>query len=86
MDAYHNVNSGTACLAVHVTRAINDPRAPGGQPAKFAARLQVASSVDYSASHGCTKAQLDDQLADEDGLPLWPLGDPDLEPRAGVAL
>jgi len=91
MDAYHNVNSGTACPAVIVTRAISDPRVPG-QAATFAARLQPASSVDCNASHGSTKSLLDDQLANEDdqlaneeGLPLWPLGEP-VEPRAGVAL
>ena len=84
MDAYHNVNSGTACPAVIVTRAISDPRVPG-QAATFAARRQPANSVDCNASHGSTKSLLDDQLANEEGLPLWPLGEP-VEPRAGVAL
>lgn len=44
MDPYHNVKDGTPYPAVLLTAGINDARGPAWQPAKLAARLQVAST------------------------------------------
>jgi prolyl oligopeptidase len=90
MDAYHRVRNGTAYPAVLVTTGMNDPRVPVWQPAKFAARLQAASSsgkpvllrVDYDAGHGLgsTRSQSAAQLADEWSFLLWQFGDPEFQP------
>jgi len=75
MDAYSHIKTGVRYPAVLLTTGINDPRVSPWQPAKFAARLQAATPsgkpvllrVDYDAGHGngSTKAQRDDELADE---------------------
>jgi prolyl oligopeptidase len=90
MDAYHHVRNETAYPAVLVTTGMNDPRVPVWQPAKFAARLQAATSsgkpvllrVDYDAGHGLgsTRSQSAAQLADEWSFLLWQYGDPEFQP------
>jgi prolyl oligopeptidase len=87
MDAYTHVRDGVAYPAVLVVTGINDPRVPPWDPAKFAARLQAASSsgrpillrVDYNAGHGMlagSRAQNEQLLADEYAFLLWQCGDP----------
>ena len=75
MDAYSHVKNGVRYPAMLLTTGINDPRVSPWEPAKMAARLQAATSggkpillrVDYDAGHGngSTKAQRDDEIADE---------------------
>jgi prolyl oligopeptidase len=74
MDAYTKVKDGTPYPAVLLTHGINDPRVEPWQSAKYAARLQAASSsgrpiwlrVEYDAGHGfgSTKRQRNEELAD----------------------
>lgn len=90
MDAYHHIRDDTGYPAVLVTTGLNDPRVPVWQPAKFAARLQAATSsgkpvllrVDYDAGHGrgSTRSQSAAQLADEWSFLLWQFGDPEFQP------
>ncbi len=87
MDAYQHVKDGVAYPAVMLTAGINDPRVPPWQPAKMTARLQAATSsgrpillrVDYDAGHGfgSTRAQHDQEYADEMSFLLWEDGDPE---------
>jgi len=74
MDAYTKVRDQAAYPAVLLTHGINDPRVEPWQSAKYAARLQAASSsgrpvwlrVEYDAGHGfgSTKRQRNEELAD----------------------
>jgi prolyl oligopeptidase len=87
MDAVAHVKDGAAYPAVLLETGINDPRVAPWESAKYAARLQAATSsgkpillrVDYQAGHGygTTKAQAEDQLADEWTFLLWQFGDPE---------
>ena len=91
MDAYQHVRDGVAYPAVLLTTGINDPRVAPWEPAKMTARLQAATSsgkpvllrVDYDAGHGIgsTKAQRDDELADEYAFLLWQFGLAPFQPR-----
>ncbi len=91
MDAYQHVQDGVKYPAVMVETGINDPRVPSWEPAKMAARLQVATAsgkpvilrVDYDAGHGIgsTKSQSDELLADEYAFLLSQLGDPAFQPK-----
>jgi len=87
MDAYQHVVDGTKYPAVMLVTGYNDPRVASWELAKFAARLQTASSsgrpillrVDYDAGHGFlagSRTQNEDLLADEYAFLLWQLGDP----------
>ena len=74
MDAYTKVRDKTPYPAVLLTHGINDPRVEPWQSAKYAARLQAASSsgrpvwlrVEYDAGHGfgSTKRQRNEETAD----------------------
>ena len=86
-DAYLHVRDGVAYPAVMLITGINDPRVAPWELAKFAARLQAATSsgrpillrVDYDAGHGflaASRAQSDLLLADQYSFLLWQLGDP----------
>jgi prolyl oligopeptidase len=87
MDALAHVKDGTPYPAVLLETGINDPRVAPWESAKYAARLQAATSsgkpvllrVDYEAGHGfgSTKAQAEDELADEWTFMLWQFGDPE---------
>ncbi len=87
MDAYLHVVDGTKYPAVMLITGINDPRVSPWELAKFAARLQSASTsgrpvllrVDYDAGHGfldTSRAQAEGLLADQFAFLLWQLGDP----------
>lgn len=87
MDAYLHVVDGTKYPAVMLNTGINDPRVSPWELAKFAARLQSASTsgrpvllrVDYDAGHGfldTSRAQAEGLLADQFSFLLWQLGDP----------
>ena len=87
MDAYQHVVDGTAYPGVMLVTGYNDPRVSSWELAKFAARLQQASSsgrpillrVDYDAGHGflaASRHQTEELLTDEYAFLLWQLGDP----------
>ena len=87
MDAYLHVVDGTKYPAVMLNTGINDPRVSPWELAKFAARLQSASTsgrpillrVDYDAGHGfldTSRSQAEGLLADQFSFLLWQLGDP----------
>lgn len=88
---YHRVKDGVAYPAVIVTTGVNDPRVDTWLPAKFAARLQAASSshkpvvlrVDYDGGHGIgsTKAQQVAEQADVWSFFLWQMGLPAYQPK-----
>jgi prolyl oligopeptidase len=90
MDAYQHIKDGTAYPATLVTTGINDPRVPSWEPAKYAARLQAASSsgrpvllrVDFDAGHGIgsTKLQRDQEFADKLAFLFWQFGLPGYQP------
>lgn len=84
MDAYHHLRDGVNYPAALITAGMNDPRVPAWQPAKFAARLQEATSsgkpvlffTDYKAGHGIgdTKTKQFESLADMLSFGLWQTG------------
>ncbi|MCI5120016.1 MAG: S9 family peptidase, partial [Candidatus Electrothrix sp. AUS4] len=86
MDAYLHLEDGANYPATLVTAGMNDPRVIAWQPAKFAARLQAASTsnkpvlfrVDYDAGHGIgnTKTKQFASLADVLSFALWQMGHP----------
>lgn len=87
MDAYQHVVNGTKYPAVMLITGYNDPRVSSWELAKFAARLQQASTsgrpillrVDYDAGHGflaSSRKQTEQLLTDEYAFLLWQLGDP----------
>ncbi len=92
MSAYHHVKDGTAYPAVLLETGMNDPRVDPWQMAKMTARLQAATAsgkpvllrVDYAGGHGAmgaTRAQADEQLADEWSFLLWQFGVPEFQPK-----
>lgn len=95
-DAYLHVKDGTPYPAVLAITGANDPRVAPWIVAKFAARLQAASTsgkpvllrVDYDAGHGylgSSRAQAQALATDEDAFLFWQLGDPAFAAPAGVA-
>ena len=90
MDAYLHVRDGVKYPAVLVTTGWNDPRVASWEPGKMAARLQAASAsgkpvllrVDYAGGHGfgSTKAQNEEQTADEWSFLLWQFGADGFQP------
>jgi prolyl oligopeptidase len=87
MDAYQHVVRGTAYPAVMLVTGFNDPRVSSWELAKFAARLQGATTsgrpillrVDYDAGHGflaASREQSEQLLTDEYAFLLWQCGDP----------
>ena len=90
VSPYHRVRFGTAYPGTIVTTGMNDPRVEAWLPAKFAARLQSATSsgkpvllrIDYDAGHGMgsTKAQTVAETADVWSFFLWQMGDPEFQP------
>jgi len=92
MSAYHHVKDGTAYPAVLLETGMNDPRVDPWEMAKMTARLQAATAsgkpvllrVDYAGGHGAmgaTRAQADEQLADEWSFLLWQFGVPESRPK-----
>jgi prolyl oligopeptidase len=84
-DPFHRVRDGRDYPAVLLTAGLHDQRIPPWQPAKFAARLQAASSskptllrVEFDAGHGygSTATQREDEFADIYAFALWQSGIP----------
>jgi prolyl oligopeptidase len=86
-DPYLHVKDGVAYPAVLAITGANDPRVAPWIVAKFAARLQAATSsgkpvllrVDYDAGHGylgSSRAQGQALTTDEFSFLFWQLGDP----------
>jgi prolyl oligopeptidase len=81
MDAYHHVEKNTAYPAVLLTAGLNDSRVVAWQPAKFAARMQAATSsdhpillsVNFDEGHGFDRTQKSkrEELADIISFALW---------------
>lgn len=87
MDAYEHVVNGTRYPAVMLITGYNDPRVSSWELAKFAARLETATTsgrpillrVDYDAGHGflaASRTQSEQLLTDEYAFLLWQCGDP----------
>jgi prolyl oligopeptidase len=87
MDAYQHIVDGRSYPAVLAVTGINDPRVAPWHPAKFVARLRVASAsgrpvllrVDYDAGHGllaASRAQRIALLTDEYSFLMWQCGSP----------
>lgn len=84
MDAYHHIENNVAYPAMFLTSGINDSRVAAWQPAKFAARLQAATSsdnpillsVNFSEGHGFDRTQKSkrEELADIISFALWQTG------------
>ncbi|MBV8423771.1 MAG: prolyl oligopeptidase family serine peptidase [Candidatus Eremiobacteraeota bacterium] len=92
MDAYLHIKDGTPYPAVFVNTGTNDPRVSPAEAAKFAARLQAATSsgkpvllrVNTSEGHGllgASREQTEQLISDEYSFLLWQLGDPSFQPR-----
>ncbi len=91
MSPYAHVVNGVKYPAVLVTTGINDPRVDAWIPAKFAARLQAATTsgkpvllrVDYDAGHGIdsTRHQQLEGFVDAYAFMLWQTGDPAFQPK-----
>lgn len=89
MDAYHAIKDGVRYPAVLATTGATDPRVAPWHMAKYAARLQAASSseepvllrVDFDAGHGIgsTRTQSDALFADAYAFFLWQAGAPDFQ-------
>ena len=84
MDATQHVRAGTRYPAVLLTIGMTDPRVEAWQGAKMVAHLQRANRsrhpvllrVNFDAGHGLgsTRAQVDDERADELAFALWRAG------------
>jgi len=92
MDPYLNIRKGIDYPAALITAGINDPRVIAWQPAKFAARLQAATTsgkpvlflTDYQAGHGMgnTKTKQFETLADVLSFAFWQTGQEDFQPSS----
>ena len=91
MDAYQNLKPGVSYPAVLLTIGLNDQRVSPWASAKFAARLQAASSggrpalvrVEGDAGHGIgsTRDQQAATRSDAWSFVLWQTGDPEFQPK-----
>ncbi|MFD2516416.1 prolyl oligopeptidase family serine peptidase [Salinimicrobium flavum] len=94
MDSYHQLEDGTNYPATLVTAGINDPRVIAWQPAKFAARMQVANAsdnpillhTDFSTGHGIgdQKSKAFENFANMFSFSLWQSGHPDFQPEVAI--
>ncbi|MGA7201532.1 MAG: prolyl oligopeptidase family serine peptidase [Candidatus Cybelea sp.] len=86
-DPYIHIRDGVAYPAVLAITGANDPRVAPWIVAKFAARLQAATSsgrpvllrVDYDAGHGAlgaSRTQTQALITDEYAFLFWQLGEP----------
>jgi prolyl oligopeptidase len=91
IDAYQNVRDHVAYPGVLVATGRNDARVSPWMPAKFAARLQAATTgprpvllrVNDAGGHaGGTKADAETEEADYYSFLLWQAGLPDFQPPA----
>lgn len=87
MDAYAHIVKGVAYPAVLINAGMDDPRVTPAEMAKFAARLQAATTsgkpvllrVSYHEGHGLLGASVsqgEQLISDEFSFLLWQLGDP----------
>ncbi|MGC6331004.1 prolyl oligopeptidase family serine peptidase [Rhizorhabdus sp. FW153] len=91
MDSYQAVRDGTPYPALLCITGATDPRVAPWHMAKFAARVQAATSsgnpvllrVDFDAGHGVgsTRAQSDALAADSYAFVLWRTGAKAFQPR-----
>ncbi|MDD2875798.1 MAG: prolyl oligopeptidase family serine peptidase [Acidiphilium sp.] len=91
MDAMAHIRNGVKYPAILAVTGANDPRVEPWEVAKFAARLQAASTsgrpvllrVSYQSGHGIgsTKDQEVRSLADQDAFLFWQLGVPGFQPQ-----
>ena len=91
VDATQHVRAGVRYPAVLLTTGMNDPRVAPWQPGKMAAHLQAANPkgrpvlllVDFDAGHGMgsTKAQRDQEIADQMAFLYWQIGKKGYQPR-----
>ncbi|MBV9439404.1 MAG: prolyl oligopeptidase family serine peptidase [Candidatus Eremiobacteraeota bacterium] len=90
-DAYLHIRDGVAYPAVLAMTGAKDPRVAPWIVAKFAARLQAATSsgkpvllrVDFDAGHGylgSSRTQAEQLAVDQYAFLLWQLGDPQFAP------
>ncbi len=94
VDATQHVRPGVHYPAVLITTGMNDPRVAPWQPGKMAAHLQAANVhgrpvlllVDFDAGHGMgsTKAQRDQETADQMAFFYWQIGRKGYQPEAAV--
>jgi prolyl oligopeptidase len=92
MSAYANVKDGVKYPAVLVTGGVQDPRVDVWMPAKFAARMQVATAsgkpvlfrVEDDAGHGmgATTTQVYAERADYFAFLFWQFGLPGFQPKS----
>lgn len=85
-DPYHRVTDGTRYPAMVITGGKHDVRVPIWLPAKFAARVQAATTsgkpillrVETDAGHGIgsTRTQTEEEFADLYAFALWQSGVP----------
>lgn len=90
MDSYHHVKEGTDYPAMLVTSGMNDPRVIAWEPAKFAAKAQVANTsddpilllTDFDSGHGLgdTKAENFEKYANIFSFFYWQAGHPEFQP------
>ena len=91
MDAYHHIKKEVKYPAIYLTAGMNDPRLTPWQPAKFAARIQNATtskkpilfSVDFAGGHGfdVNQNKKNKNLVDIFSFALWQTGHPDFQPQ-----
>ncbi|HYR06343.1 MAG TPA: prolyl oligopeptidase family serine peptidase [Longimicrobium sp.] len=91
MDPYHHLRPGAAYPGVMVLVGLNDGRVSAWHSAKFAARLQAATSsgrpvlirMDDEAGHGVgsTRDQVARKQTDTFAFFFWQLGHPEFQPR-----
>lgn len=89
MDAYHNIKKGEKYPAVLLTAGMNDTRVPAWQPAKFAAKIQEATSsekpillsVDFESGHGfdASSEKKQKELVNILSFAFWQTGHPDFQ-------
>ena len=90
MDSYHHVEDGAEYPAMLVTSGMNDPRVIAWEPAKFAARAQLANSsdepilllTDFDSGHGLgdTKEESFEKFANIFSFFYWQAGHPKFQP------
>jgi prolyl oligopeptidase len=89
IDPYLHIRSGVPYPGVLMGTGLNDTRVSPWMPAKFAARLQVATTsprpvllrVDRTGGHSLdTRQQLENGLADAFSFLLWQAGVPEFQP------
>ncbi|MCF3945715.1 prolyl oligopeptidase family serine peptidase [Acidiphilium iwatense] len=94
MDAMAHIRTGVKYPAILAITGANDPRVEPWEVAKFAARMQAASTsgrpvllrVSYQSGHGIgsTKDQYVRSLADQDAFLFWQLGVAGFQPDFGA--